>query len=148
MCGCSIWLIFWLSSCNYLWYLWMSNGKISVNHPYLEMLWSGRIPFLCFHLFIILFSFVYTPGIHTHVISSDAYKWAHVITNAWDFLHTVWCRCNAVDFLTNSHEINPIARPLGRVMGCILWIQTLDLYFALVCSCKRCQDTLVLFEIC
>ena len=37
----------------------------------------------------------------------------------------VWCRYNAVNFLTNIHKRHPIARPLGRDMGCLLWIQHL-----------------------
>ena len=37
--------------------------------------------------------------------------------------YTVRCRYNAINFLPNSHTIHPIARPLGRGMGCILWIQ-------------------------
>ena len=45
---------------------------------------------------------------------------------------TVRCRYNAVSFLPNTHKIHPIARPSGRGMGCILWVQTLDLYFASV----------------
>ena len=39
--------------------------------------------------------------------------------------NTVRCRYNAVNFLTNTHKRHPIARPLGRGMGCILWIQHL-----------------------
>ena len=35
------------------------------------------------------------------------------------------CRYNAVNFLTNFHKRHPIARPLGRAMGCLLWIQHL-----------------------
>ena len=41
----------------------------------------------------------------------------------WDAI-IVWCRYNAVNFLQNLHRIHPIARPLGRGMGCILWVQT------------------------
>ena len=37
----------------------------------------------------------------------------------------VWCRYNAVNCLENYHKIHPIARPLGRGMGCFLWIYTL-----------------------
>ena len=37
--------------------------------------------------------------------------------------YTVWCRYNAVSFLTNIHERHPIAHPSGRGMGCLLWIQ-------------------------
>ena len=33
---------------------------------------------------------------------------------------TVWCRYNAVNFLQNYHNRHPIARPLGRVLGCLL----------------------------
>ena len=50
-----------------------------------------------------------------------------------DVCLTVWrnhnifllCRHNAVSFLTNIHERRPIARPLERGMGCLLWIQHL-----------------------
>ena len=39
--------------------------------------------------------------------------------------NTVRCRYNAVNFLINIHKGHSIARPLGRGMGCILWIQHL-----------------------
>ena len=39
--------------------------------------------------------------------------------------NTVRCRYNAVNCLTNIHERHPIARPLGRGMGYLLWIQHL-----------------------
>ena len=39
-------------------------------------------------------------------------------------LHTVWCRYYAVNFLPNPLKIHPIARSLGRGMGCILWVKT------------------------
>ena len=35
------------------------------------------------------------------------------------------CRYNAVNFLRNVHARHPIARPLGRGIGCLLWIQHL-----------------------
>ena len=41
------------------------------------------------------------------------------------FINTVRCRYNAVNFLSNPHIIHPIARPLGRTMGCNLWFDTL-----------------------
>ena len=41
------------------------------------------------------------------------------------FWNTVRCRYNAVNFLKNSHKRHPIARPLGRGMGWLLWIQHL-----------------------
>ena len=40
-------------------------------------------------------------------------------------LSTVRCRYNAVNFITNIHKRHPMARPLGRGMGCLLWIQHL-----------------------
>ena len=39
--------------------------------------------------------------------------------------NTVRCRYNAVNFITNIHKRHPMARPLGRGMGCPLWIQHL-----------------------
>ena len=54
-------------------------------------------------------------------------------TTASDVILRVWvnwlnadavrCRYNAVDFITNIHKRHPMARPLGRGMGCPLWIQ-------------------------
>ena len=41
------------------------------------------------------------------------------------FENTVRCRYNAVNFLKNINKRHPIARPLGRGMGCLLWIQDL-----------------------
>ena len=39
--------------------------------------------------------------------------------------HTVWCHYNVVNFLKNINKRCPIAHPLGRGMGCLLWIQHL-----------------------
>ena len=39
-------------------------------------------------------------------------------------LNTVRCRYNAVYFLQNPHNRHPIARPWGRAMRYLLWIQT------------------------
>ena len=38
---------------------------------------------------------------------------------------TVRRRYNAVNFITNIHKRHAMARPLGRGMGCLLWIQHL-----------------------
>ena len=40
-------------------------------------------------------------------------------------LYILLCHYNAVNFLENFHERHPIARPLGRGMGCLLWVHTL-----------------------
>ena len=37
---------------------------------------------------------------------------------------------NAVNFLKNIHKRHPVSRPLGRGMGCLLWIQHLIDIFA------------------
>ena len=50
------------------------------------------------------------------------------LSTAWNVLKicietdTVWCRCNAVNFLTNSHKRQPTACPLGWGIGCLSWI--------------------------
>ena len=43
----------------------------------------------------------------------------------WGYLYTVRYRYNAVNFFKNIHERHPIARPLGRGMGCFLLVQPL-----------------------
>ena len=43
----------------------------------------------------------------------------------WTVYYTVWCCYDVVHFLPNPHKISPIARPLGRGMGCNLWVQDL-----------------------
>ena len=54
----------------------------------------------------------------------DWWKWS---SKPWDKHQqsTARCRYNAVNFLQNSHEKPPIARPVGRGMGCLLWVQPL-----------------------
>ena len=42
------------------------------------------------------------------------------------YQYTMRCRYNAVNFLQNCHKRHTIARPLGRVMECLLWVQTLN----------------------
>ena len=40
-------------------------------------------------------------------------------------INTVECCYNVDNFLKNIHKRHPIARPLGRGMGCLFWIQHL-----------------------
>ena len=37
----------------------------------------------------------------------------------------VWCHYNVIQFFQNPHSRHSIAHPLGRGMGCPLWVQTL-----------------------
>ena len=48
------------------------------------------------------------------------------ICRSWTVRHansmlpcTVWCRYNVVNFLQDPHKWRPVARPLGRGMGCL-----------------------------
>ena len=50
---------------------------------------------------------------------------------------TVWCCKNAVNFLPNPHKIHPIARRLGRDMGCDLTFDTL--IYALLSQSTQCS---------
>ena len=43
----------------------------------------------------------------------------------YNFWHTVRCRYHVINFLKNINKRHPTARPLGRGMGCLLWIQHL-----------------------
>ena len=89
-------------------------------------------------LFVIVGHWVFLVGIValtfnclTHWILQRVYWFLNTIKICSDslifilYIYTVWCRYNAVNFLTNIHKRHPIARPLGRGMGCILWIQRL-----------------------
>ena len=53
--------------------------------------------------------------------------------NLWDPI-PVWYYYNAVSFLENPHKRHPIAHPLGRGMGCLLWVHTLIYVMARNCS--------------
>ena len=64
------------------------------------------------------------PSVHASVRVSRTF-----FNMLWDInlkLGTVRCRYNAVNFLINIHKRHPIARPLGRGMGCLcgssMWI--------------------------
>ena len=48
-----------------------------------------------------------------------------IIVNIITNYTTVRCRYNAINFLSNPPKIHPIARPIGRGMGCLLEIQPL-----------------------
>ena len=58
--------------------------------------------------------------------------------------HTVRCHYNKVNFVQNRYKIHPIACPLGRGMGCILWVQTL--ICTLLQSQQQCNPYQVIFD--
>ena len=57
---------------------------------------------------------------------------------------TVQCCYNSVNFLTNIHKRHFIAYPLGRVLGCLLWIKHLiyDLPEFITYSISYCSTRL------
>ena len=48
-----------------------------------------------------------------------------LIHTVGEVVSTARCHYNTVNFLTNIHKRQLIARPLGRAMGCLLWRQHL-----------------------
>ena len=80
--------------------------------------------FMCLFMFIFL-----TPVISGKYIRFSLEEiWMECVSTfnwKWNQLQWVRCRYNAVNFLTNIHKRHPIARPLGRGNGCLLWIQHL-----------------------
>ena len=52
------------------------------------------------------------------------------------FRTTVRYRYNAVNFLSNPNKRHPIARPWGRVMGCLLWFWSLIYVLLLSSQCR------------
>ena len=57
------------------------------------------------------------------------------------FQNTRRCRYNGVNFLENFHKRHSIARPLGRLMGCLLWVQTL-IHILSLSWCMQYHNTL------
>ena len=49
----------------------------------------------------------------------------HVSLSKLDYRYIVRWHYNAVSFLPNPHNIDPIAHPWGQDMGCLLWVDTL-----------------------
>ena len=70
------------------------------------------------------------PLLHGHLPTYSVailkqYKCFHRMCIVVYFYSNVQCRYNAVNFLKNIQKRHPLARPLGRGMGCLLWIQHL-----------------------
>ena len=82
-------------------------GGLVVNAVSMPLFLVPAIPMLAVYL-----------AIQRYYIASS--RWGKHVS--W---HTVRCRYNGVNFLQNPHKRHPIARPLGRNMGCLLWINTL-----------------------
>ena len=61
------------------------------------------------------------------------YRWCHC---PYANVNTVRRRYNAVNFLPEPHNTNPIARPWGWDMGCLLWFWSL-IYVLLLSSRRR-----------
>ena len=91
---------------------------------YVLVLYSKPVPVWFLPLEQVSFVSIQTPAI----------RYAYRLHSRYDFsifrlivtpLITGHChyRYNAVNFLQNIHERHPIARPSGRGMGCLLWVQ-------------------------
>ena len=52
----------------------------------------------------------------------------------WTGRKTLQCRYNTVNFIRNCHNRHPIARPQGRAMGCLLWVQAWFIFWLRHCS--------------
>ena len=96
------------------------------HNPVLKSHYVGGFVSCCFVLFEITSS---APHPHPHwltwfIFNRSMDNKSHTPSEVWDGI-TVRCRYNAVNFLKNIHKRHHIARPLGRGMGCLLWIQLL-----------------------
>ena len=64
-----------------------------------------------------------TPSTSSWFIPTGSH--ANIRFQSWvcysEYIYTVQCRYNAVNFLENPYNRHPIARPSGRAMGCLLW---------------------------
>ena len=76
------------------------------------------IMFWITYLMLLWISLVFGWFQHDSVTSCS-----HIFSYCGHHQHTVQCRYNAVNFLENINKRHPMARPLGRGMGCLLWIQ-------------------------
>ena len=90
------------------------------------------------------------PSRHLHVCWIDfsqlllEVRYCYALANYGNTLNTVQCHYNAVKFLQTPDKINLIARPLGRVMVYILWVQTRN--YTLSQSLQRCIPYSVIFD--
>ena len=57
---------------------------------------------------------------------------------------TEWFHCNTVNILQITHNRHPIARPWGRAMGCLLWVQSL--FYVLPLSQHYCIQYIAMFD--
>ena len=71
--------------------------------------------------------YVYDDLMHTREMSHMcSIEMAVCVTNGCNVqAYAAQCRYNAVNILKNIHKRHAIARPLGRGMVCLLWIQHL-----------------------
>ena len=60
------------------------------------------------------------------------------------FGYTVRCRYDEVNLIPNPRKLHPIARPLGRCIGCILWVQTV--IYTLLQSPQWCMQYHVILD--
>ena len=66
------------------------------------------------------------PVMTQRILTGPAHvEWLWVNDFSPNEYNTVQCRYNAVNFPSNIHKRHPIARPLGRGMGCLWWKQHL-----------------------
>ena len=99
---------------------------------------------VCKHIYIYTYIYIYMlvkslppfgPMIYEYVYVNLVYVYKH---------NTMRCRYSAVCFLKNPHERHPIARPLGRAIGCLLWLPTL--IHILLRSVQRCLQYHVMLD--
>ena len=80
---------------------------------------------ICLHYFsfsVISWGVVRTQRVTFVLLFKIHNQGGHLFTFQVLVPYTVWC-CYNVNFHPNPHKRSPIARPWGRAMGCILWVQ-------------------------
>ena len=112
--------------------IWTKIPRFSFNEMHLKT-WNLYFSFIIIIIIIIISPLPSPPSspspmCQVLILAECGFLWwvshtaaAWVLISRWH--STVRCRYNAVNFLPNPHKIHPIARPLGRGMGCTLWVQ-------------------------
>ena len=95
--------------------IWLMIGW---QHSRLQIRTNGKSLFtnMCFKTF---FSWIQTQS----CVYAQSWITSHTHTHIYIHIYTVETLYNTINFCWSTHKRHSIARPKGRGMGCLLWVQ-------------------------